>query len=171
MKTRAAALAATAALAIVPLTGCGGSGSDTSSSTTATTASSGDTSAGASVSKATFIKEADAICTKAGKQTETEYATYAKKNKIVEGIEPSSTQIAVVTKTILVPALKRQTKEIGALDAPANDEALINEFLEAVSSATKKAEEEPQAGQSPEKLLAKADKLIANYGFKVCGQR
>lgn len=148
--------AAVAAL-VLTTAGCGGG--------------SGDDSAASSPSKAEFIKKADAICSQAAKQTAAEFAAYAKKNQLSEGQKLKPSQYAEIGETILIPALKRQIAEIEALGAPEGDEDVITSFIAAVNEAIQKAEAEPKAAQSPEKLLAKADKLVANYGFKVCGQR
>jgi hypothetical protein len=157
MRWTAAWPAAFAALALLA-TGCGGSSNDT---TTAPP-----------ISKAEFIKKADSVCAKAGKETATEYASFAKEENIGKGKEPTPAQFAALTETILAPALRRQVDEIRALGAPSRDGALIDRFLSAVGDAIVKAEEKPtKAAESPAKLLADADKLIGSYGFKVCGQQ
>ena len=153
-------ISAVAILAVIATIGGGCGGSDGGSST-----------ATASISKADFIKKADAICSKAAKQTQAEFAEFAKKNQLAATKEPTPAQYAELGKTILIPALKRQVSEIQALGAPSGDEQRIADFLTAVEQAIKKAEAEPQAARSPEKLLVDADKLIATYGFEVCGQR
>ncbi len=133
--------------------------------------SSGSTTTAPPISKAEFIKKADSVCTRAGKQTEAEFTAFAKKHGVAPGKEPSPEQYAEIAKAILIPALKQQVDEIRAFGTPTGDEDLISRFLNAVDAAVEEAEAKPQeAGKSPSKLLASADKLIKNYGFKVCGQ-
>jgi hypothetical protein len=138
--------------------GCGGGGTTTTTTTD-------------SLSKAEFIKQADAICSKAGKQTQAEFVAFAERSGIGKGKEPNPSQYSEIATTILAPALKQQVKEIGALEPPEQDKDLITQFLGAVNQAIATVESEPQAARSPEKLLSDADKLIKGYGFKVCGQR
>lgn len=147
----------TAIVAAIALTaaGCGG----------------GDSTTTASTSKAEFIKQADAICSKAGKQTQAEFVNFTTRNGLAKGKEPTAKQYSEIATTILVPALKQQVEEFSALEPPEQDKDLIDQFLAAVNQAIKKVESEPQTAKSPEKLLAGADKLIKGYGFKVCGQR
>ncbi len=161
-----------AAVALLSLAaGCGGGNSDGSSTGNE---KSGQTMTAqkqtTAISKAAFIKKADSVCAKADKRTSEEFAAYIKENKITSGQTPSTAQYAEIATTILVPALHRQIDEIRSLGAPASDEARIESFLSAVDAATKQAEEEPtEAVKAPRKLLAGADKIIAGYGFKVCG--
>jgi hypothetical protein len=155
-KGTAAWIGATAALASM-WAGCGGSATGDEDSD--------------SISKSAFIKKADSVCTRAGQQTGEEYAAFAKKNGLRPIEEPTSAQYAVVAKTIFIPSLRQQVKEIRALEVPAGDKARIDEFLKQVDNAIKTAEEKPvAAARSPDSLLANAHKTVKNYGFKVCGR-
>jgi hypothetical protein len=161
-------LTGAATIVLLGAAGCGGGGAD--SSTTAAATKTATATTAVTISKAVFIKRADAVCEKADKQTEREFAAYAKENQIPTGKEPSPAQYAAIAKTIVVPALHRQADEIEALGTPAKDGGRIERFLAAVRAAIEKAEEEPTAAaQSPRKLLTGADKVVAGYGFKVCG--
>jgi hypothetical protein len=149
-------IAVTVAVCGLVATGCGGSNG-------------GGTEG--QISKADFIKKADAICADAARQTETEFAAFSKKNNLGNGkalLNPS--QVAEL-KEILAPALQLQAKQIEKLGLPSSNGRLIEEFLDEVHEAIKTLEREPQAAASPETLLESADKLVTNYGFKVCGQR
>jgi hypothetical protein len=162
-----------AALALA-VAGCGG-GSDEADGKDA--ASTGSTDA-AAPSKAEFIRQVDAICTRGKKQVETEFASYLKKNKIKEigekGESPAdaeSHEIAVI-ETIAIPELQEQIEELKALQPPSDDEDEVEAFLDATEEGLSKGEEEPQAlFSTTKKLFAKSDKLAQSYGFKVCGNR
>lgn len=161
------------ALALIAV-GCG-SGEDSSSGTGG---GGGETSSDqtASLSKAEFIKQADAVCSKGKKEVEAQFAAYLKKNKI-EGIgakgEPrpeAEERKADVVLTIGVPAYRKQLEEIDALPAPAGDEATVEEFVSAAEEGVEVVEEEPKAVfDGTSKAFAEADKVAKGYGFKVCG--
>lgn len=154
-----APLAGVLAVALI-LVGCGGGGSD---------ATSGGGDSTASLSKAEFIKEADAICSKGGEQAQSEFAAFGKKNKIPEGKEPTTAQWEEIGTQILVPALRQQVDEIRQLELPAGDEAQIEAFLEGVDGAVEEVEEKPEIAKEPSKTLTDAHQTINGYGFKVCG--
>jgi hypothetical protein len=136
--------------------GCGGGGGADDAST-------------APISKAEFIKKADAICTEGGKRTQAKFAAFAKENKISEGEELTTAQWEGAGTEVIVPALERQAEEVRQLGIPVGDEAQIEGFLEGVEEAVEKIEEDPKLAKSAPKLLADAHQAIKGYGFKVCG--
>jgi hypothetical protein len=156
------ALLAIVLAAALIVAGCGGGGSDSTA-----TGSDGDSSA--SLSKAEFIKEADAICKEGGKQAQSEFAAFLKESKIPEGKEPTDAQWEEIGTQILAPVLQQQVDEIRQLGTPAADEAQIEIFLEGVDKAVEEVEEKPVIAKEPSELLADAHRTIKGYGFKVCG--
>jgi hypothetical protein len=159
------ALLAGVLAAVLILAGCGGGGSSDS-----TNASSDSNTA--ALSKAEFIKKADAICTAGGKRTQEEFASYIKEKKLTGKKEPTPAQLTEVSEEIQVPALKRQAEEISALGAPAGDEDQINELVDAIDEGIENVEaaDPKEALASLSTMFAEADKLAAAYGLKVCGQ-
>ena len=153
MSVRLIALLCVALAIVVAVAGCGGGG---------------DTTA-ASISKAEFINEADAICKEGAKRAQSEFAAFAEESKISEGNELTTAQWEEVGTKVLVPALKQQVEEVRQLGSPAGDEAQIEAFLDGVDGAIEKLEENPKIAKSPSKLLTDAHQAIAGYGFKVCG--
>jgi hypothetical protein len=149
------ALLAVGLATVVALAGCGGSGS-------------ADTTA-AAISKAEFIKKADAICAKGQKRSQSELNAFAKENNASGAKEPTTAEWAEIGTQILVPALQRQLDEVRQLGSPAKDEEQIDEYLDQSEEAIEKLEEDPGEAKSPSKLLADAHKTIKGYGFKVCG--
>lgn len=139
------------------LVGCGGGGSDPSTS---------------SLSKAEFIKKADAICKAGGKRTQSEFTAYVEEKKISAKNEPTPAQFAEVSDEIQIPAYKRQVGEIRALGVPAGEEEQITALLDALDVGIEKIEDaDPQeALESSNKMFAEADDLAEAYGLKVCGQ-
>lgn len=159
------ALLAGVLAAVLILVGCGGGGSDDSTST------SSDSST-AALSKAEFIKKADAICTAGGKRTQEEFAAYTKEKKLTGKQEPTPAQLTEVSDEIQVPALKRQAEEIRALGAPTGEEDQVNKLVDAIDEGIENVEaaDPKEALASLSTLFAEADKLAAAYGLKVCGQ-
>ncbi len=170
-------LMSAAVLAIVLIVaGCGG-GSDSTTGDGGSSPDGGATTDGgdattASITKAQLIAGADAVCTKGGKESEAEFASYVRENEIPEGKEPTEAQYAEIADEILVPALQQQVDEIRALGVPAEDEAQVEAILNALDEAIEEIEAaDPKvAVQSAPKFLADAGELIQDYGFKVCGQ-
>lgn len=158
MSVRMSALLAVGLATVVAVAGCGGSGGSSAADTTTAT-----------ISKAEFIKKADAICTNGQKRSQSEFTAFAEENPNPKAKEPTAAEWSEIGTQILVPALRRQLDEIRQLGSPAKDEAQIEEFLDQTEEAIEKLEEEPETAKSPAKLLADAHKTIKGYGFKVCG--
>jgi hypothetical protein len=164
-----ALLAGVLAVALI-LVGCGGGGSDSTTTSSDSTTSSGDSST-ASLSKAEFIKKADAICAAGGKRTQSEYAAYVEEKKLSAKKEPTPAQFAEVSEKIQVPAFKRQAEEIRALGAPPGEEDQVTALVDAIDAGIEKVEEaDPRkALESSSSMFVEADKLAIAYGLKVCG--
>lgn len=166
---------------VVALTaiGCGSSGDNSSSTGDGSTSSSA--SGGGDellpISKAAFIKGADAACASGKKQVEGEYAVYLKKKGIkeisskVSSNAEAEAQATEVIETIAIPALNEQLDTIKALGVPDGEEK-VSAYLSAVEEGIEEGEAEPLTlFTSTEKVFAKADKLAGEIGLKVCGQR
>ncbi len=157
--------------------GCGGSSSDTNNSSSDSSSADGGGGGATSISKAAFIKEADAACASGKKQVEGEYAAYLKKkgikeiNSKVSSNAEAEAQATEVIETIAIPALNEQLDTIKALGVPDGEEK-VSAYLAAVEEGIEEGEGEPLTlFTSAEKVFAKADKLAGEIGFKVCGQR
>ena len=153
-----AMLAAVLAVAIVAA-GCGSSDSSSSDSSETT----------AALSKAEFIKQGDAICTKGNKAIETEANEFAEENN-VNTEKPTKAQKEEVIVAVVAPGVRKQGEEIAELGAPSGDEQAVEEIVDAVEGGAEELEENPTpliAGKNP---LSKGSKLADSYGFKVCGE-
>jgi hypothetical protein len=151
-----ASLAALAALMAVAafVAGCGGGDSD---STTAT------------LTKAAFIKQGDAICAKATKESEAEAEEFADENgfKLEKATEE---QLEEAITDVLVPSLNKQAEELDALGAPAGDEEQVEEIVTSLEDAAGEVEDDPNSVLTG-KALKKPSQLAKSYGFKVCGEK
>jgi hypothetical protein len=147
------ALAALIALAAV-VVGCGGSDSDTSSS----------------LSKAQFIKQADAICEKSNDKVGSEFESYAKEQGWDENKEPSKKQQEEAITDVVAPSVQTQVDEIKDLGTPAGDEDQVEAMLTAVEEGVETLEEDPSQLTEGKNPLAKGSKLARDYGLEKCGE-
>ncbi|HWO47338.1 MAG TPA: hypothetical protein VNM41_04690 [Solirubrobacterales bacterium] len=155
-----ALLAALAALAVVAalVAGCGG-GDDTTTDETAT------------LTKAEFIKQGDAICEKGNEELEGEFQSFAKENDIPLEKEPNTEQSEELVEEVLVPNIQNQAEELRALGVPSGDEDQVNAMLDSLEEGIEEAEDDPGdlfSGKTDP--FGKANKLASEYGLKVCGQ-
>jgi hypothetical protein len=133
-------------------TGCGGS-----SSTSALT-------------KAEFIKKADAACAKGSEQIKAEAAAYLKKSdggKKQLGLNEA--KYIYINEKILLPVLQQGVEEARALGAPSGEEDKVNAMLDAFEKGVEKGMEDPVALFSSSNPLAKGSEMLGKYGFKSCG--
>ena len=136
------------------------------------TPGSSDDSSTASLTKAQFIAQADAICKAGDAEIESEVQAFEKKNNIDENEEPSKAQKAEVSETILVPNVTNQAEEIRDLTAPSGDEDEISAMLDSLDEGVEEVEANPQApfeSKQPNPF-GPANKIAGEYGLKVCGQ-
>jgi hypothetical protein len=151
-----AMLAGVVAIAVVAA-GCGSS--DNSSESTA------------SLTKAEFIKQGDAICKKGNKEIEEGFESFAKENNLPQGKEPTKAQGRELVETVLVPDIKAQAEGIRALGTPSGDEAEISAMLDSLDEGIEEAEKDPEAlFTAKSDPFASANKQAKEYGLKVCGQ-
>jgi len=131
------------------ITGCGG-GSDST----------------ASLTKAQFVKQADAICRKVDKS---QTAGLDKLTK--EFSDPTKITKAVQKTWILeqgLPSVQQEAEEIAALGAPSGDEEQVAAIVKGIEEAVKKAEKDPL--KSLESSFTGANNLAAKYGLKDCSE-
>lgn len=149
-----ALLAGALAIAIVA-TGCGGGD---------------DSGASSSLTKAEFIKQADAICKKGGESVNEEVEDFAEENDFEPNKATKEQQAELLTE-VVAANIQSQAEEIDALGAPPGDEAQIEAMLAAVEEGVEKMESEPTLFLSkPTNPLAKGSELAEEYGLEVCGK-
>jgi len=148
-----ALLAGALAVALVA-TGCGSSSDSTTSLT-----------------KAEFIKEGNAICTKGNDKIESEYEAFSKEHNLSETKAPSMAVQEEAAEDILVPLVSSQVEEIRALGTPEGDEGEVDEILTGAEEAVEEGEEDPATliGNEPGKFK-EVNKQAREYGLTVCGE-
>jgi hypothetical protein len=104
--------------------------------------------------KATYIKAADAICTNINRD----------EIRAISGLKhPSSLQ----ELRALMPVIRREVREIAALEPPPGEEAEVKAFVSAYQEAAKEPIANVLDGKSEK--YETAFKLMQSYGFRVCG--
>lgn len=138
-------------LAVICLVaGCGGS--------------SGGEATSAVLTKAQFIKQADAICTKATKEREAAVNAWRSE---YSGQEEQEAHLKAGLKEVIAPHLQEEAEALKNLSPPQEDEATVARLIAALSTATKDL-----AKEEPEKALQSGipgfEHDAAAYGLKVC---
>ena len=131
-----------------------------------------------SLTKAEFIRRADAICRKGGSQVQREFAAYVQRNS--DAVSPESPQseqgaaAAEIIDTIYVPGNEKQIERIGSLSAPSGDEGEVKAILAAMQDGLDEASDRPlvfiRAGSPKGPAFTEARKLARAYGLADCGQ-
>lgn len=133
----------------VLVVGCGGGGSD--SSTTA-------------LSKAQYVKQANAICKKGQQEREAAVNELAEKVKPGAGAGelPKGGLVEAIT-----PPLATMVEELAALPAPEGDEAQVEAIVEAYEKPVEEIEEDQNAAFNGE-LFKEATAKGVKYGLEDC---
>jgi hypothetical protein len=124
----------------------------------------------AEISKAEFVKQADAACKRSEKQIQEDFAAYVKDHEDIQ--KPTEADYAELVDVILSPNVEQEVEDIRALGAPSGDEEEIEGLLAAREESVEVAEEDPEALISNgDRIFAKSSKLAEEYGLEVCGNR
>jgi malonyl CoA-acyl carrier protein transacylase len=130
----------------------------------------GDSSA-ESLTKAEFVKKANAICARLSGESQAELLAYINKNVKGSGNKAlTKGQEEELVESLVVPSVNKQIEELDALGAPEGDEEQIDAFIEELESTVEEAEEET-VGFTEERPFAEAEKLAREYGISECGHQ
>jgi hypothetical protein len=162
------------ALAVVALAaGCGGSSGSTSAGA-AGSSGAGSAAGGpvttSSITKAEFIKRANAICVRGRNRRLREMRQVVAKRPENAGGEYSRELIVDVVREVFAPTMERQVAEFRALGAPAGDakevEAIVAAYERAVAAARELRSEKDKG--PVDEAIGEAGSLAEKYGFKEC---
>jgi hypothetical protein len=183
-----------AIVVVAALTGCGGGGGESGSTVagegtgTTTEGEAGTTTEGKTggssgkagstqgkpatptggLSKAEFVKQANAICEKGKKESLVKMAAYAKQHKGAGQAGPAA--IVEAVKAVFIPGVESQIEEIRALGAPPGEEAKVEDFLAAMEDGVDTANE--ASGSNPSAAFSqsfkRSAKLAHEYGLDGC---
>jgi hypothetical protein len=158
MGTGRGVLIAAAMVVALVVTGCGGSGDSSSSTATG------------SISKAAFIKKADAVCQKGTERMQRAILVFLKQHKDVQ--RPNKAQSEKLVGTAIVPSVKTEVKELKALEVPEGDEERVDAIISALEEGLETAEANPEAVvASSDAVFGISGRLAGEYGAEVCGSR
>jgi hypothetical protein len=121
------------------------------------------------LSKAEFVKQANAICEKRKKQSLKKMAAYVKQHKGGSG-QPNPALLVKAVKAVFIPGVETQIEEIRALGAPPGDEAKVEAFLASLEDGVD-AVSEASGGSAVTgfgKSFKRSAKLAREYGLAGC---
>lgn len=117
-------------------------------------------------SKAEYIKQADAVCTAAGKKLQTAQTEAAQ--KLAKNPDPKALE-GLVTD-VLVPNAEEQLLKLRALEKPEKEASTINAIYDDLETGLQKTKADPSTiTDDPAGELASANKKARAFGMKVCG--
>jgi hypothetical protein len=124
----------------------------------------------ASISKAEFTKQGNAICKAGNEEINEGFGSFAKENSLNHK-EPSEAQFEELAETVLIPSVSRQIKEVRALGAPEGEEGEVDEFLTNAEGALEEIEGEPSliSAEGKEEPFYTVNKEAATLGLTACG--
>ena len=122
----------------------------------------GESTASEPLTKAEFIKAADAICEKADEAQEAELAAYVKKNPKAEANKAEQTKLVAIAG---LPPVRTEIEELAELGVPEEAEALLGEM----EKALEESESDPSSVlDSTDNPFTAVEKEAAKFGFKAC---
>lgn len=159
MNTRGLFVVAATVAALLLVAGCGSSGSDE------VTVQSG------SLSKAAFVKKADAICEAARNEFVVKYTGFVEAHKSDLGDEQKEKALAEeLIETLLAPNVEGQVEEISELGAPSAYAPEATSFLIALEKRVDELKENPAGLAATPYPFKKAEDVAAKVGMKGCAE-
>jgi len=130
-----------------------------------------DSDSTATVTKAQFLKQGNAICAAGNKELDEEFEAFNEDGHLKENQQPSDAEAEEIADTILLPAVTEQLDELRELDAPEGEEEQVDEILSEAESAVEEVEDDPASivteANSP---FTRVNKMAREYGLSVCGE-
>jgi hypothetical protein len=113
--------------------------------------------------KAEYIRQADAICTKGNAELQTAAKPF--------GDDPSEKQIKDFGLQIFIPNLEGQVAELRALKPPKGDDDTVKLIWDTAQKGLDRLKKDPEefVREGTPALFQKTHALTTAYGFKVCG--
>jgi hypothetical protein len=117
-----------------------------------------------SLSKAEFVKQANAIC----KEAEQERLNLFK--QVTASVSPDASKKVrdKALHEIIVAPYEGAAEEIESLGAPSGDEATIEALVEAMEASLRKVEKNPRLIASSTVQFAESNKMANDYGLTNC---
>lgn len=153
--------------------GCGG-GEGTSASTAAQSSTQGEATKAqpmtGTLTKAQFLKKANAICAKGTAAMGKGDAAFWAKHRLPRGKTPSQALVNELQLRAILPVRARELRQIRALGLPRGDEQRVEAMLGAWREGVERGEEEPSSLDSggPAFAFYKAYSMGIDYGLEKC---
>jgi hypothetical protein len=164
-----ALLSITATATIAVLAGCGGNGASETAGSDGSPSGSGGAIATSSLTRAEFVKKANAICDRATNLALAQLSLYVKQHGGGGAPPREGSVLARAFAAILPASMKAQIAQIRALGAPAGDEERVKTFLQVWQRAVAKLEANPPSSDREfNPMFARVEKLGQAYGFEGC---
>jgi hypothetical protein len=124
----------------------------------------------ASISKAEFTKQAEAVCKQGEKQLRKDLAAFLKAHENVK--LPSQEDVAELVHVVFSGNIEAEVKKLRAIEVPTGDEKQVKALIDAREESLKNAEANPLGlNRNAGLIFAKARKLAKEYGLKECTRR
>lgn len=121
---------------------------------------------GSSITKAEFVKQADAICLKAKKK---QAAGLEKAVKGEPGAELTPAEIENVIMTAVIPPYRQAANELSELPTPSGGADEVDAMVASLEEALEKGEKQPASVNSVSNSPFKTfDKQASEYGLEAC---
>ena len=148
------------------VSGCGGSDSSSSGG------SSSGTTTTASLTKAAFIKEADAICKEGSDKIHAEEKLFFKEHGIKSKTSVTKKQSEEFISDVVGPAVEVQAEGVAELGAPKGNEIEVAGIVKGIEKVAKEAKEAPAdiLVETPKGALANVNEAAEAYGLEECKQ-
>jgi hypothetical protein len=124
----------------------------------------------ASISKAEFVKRADAVCAETGEQIASGVGSFVAgyDGKEPEG-EARAAAEAELVETVMVPNKENEVEQLREIGAPQGDEDQVEAIADALEEGIDEAKKRPEeAVQGKSRSILEAEQLARDYGLKGC---
>jgi hypothetical protein len=130
----------------------------------------GDSSSADSISKEEFIAKADVICKKGTERMQAAIGVVLKDQRNLAKVSKADQE--KIVKTVMVPSVSREVKELRALGVPDGDDERVDAMITALEEGVETAERNPEVvTKSSDAIFGIASRIGGEYGLAVCGSR
>ena len=131
--------------------------------------SSSDTTA--SLTKAEFVKQGNAICAAGNKEINAEFEKFFKEGEFGKKKQPTQAQFEEGAEEIVVPSIRKQIDGLSELSAPEGEEQQFEALLENAEGQLEKGEEDPSLlTEESNHLFASVNKEAKALGLTSCAE-
>ena len=149
-----ALIAALAALAIV-VAGCGDSDDD-------------GTDSGEALTKAEFVKQAEAVCAANNKEIDAEFEKFSEENNLSKKKAPTQEQLEEAADDFLLPIVNDQIDELREIEPPEAQAGAFEALLDEAEAEVEKLEDDPSTLE--EQSFVKVNERARALGLEACGE-